>query len=257
MRYRLRTLLIVMAALGVWLGLRVNVSRRQRAAVAAIQRLGGTVYFEHQMKHDSRGRLVAIPNAPLPHPGWLRPVAERVFPSGVASVRLRDTPATDRDLELLKSLPRVRYLDLANTNISDEGLVVVGRLRRLQSLTVLGPSIGDRGVEHLRGLRLEQLSLWKTKVTDAGVRHLRGMTSLRSLILDETCITDAALEDVGQLVNLDEWLGLTHNDLSDAGLPNLKNLKKLRNLNLIGTKVSSDGLSRLRATLPETNVSPY
>jgi hypothetical protein len=107
MRYRLRTLLVVMVAFGVWLGLQVNTARRQRAAVAAVQRLGGTVYFEHQLKHDSRGRLVAVPEASVRYPEWLRPVAERVFPPGVVSVRLRDMPATDRDLELLKSLPRV------------------------------------------------------------------------------------------------------------------------------------------------------
>jgi hypothetical protein len=34
------------------------------------------------------------------------------------------------------------------------------------------------------------------------------MMTLRSLVLDETQVTDAALEDIGQLTNLEEWLGL-------------------------------------------------
>ena len=105
-------------------------------------------------------------------------------------------------------------------------------------------------------LRLQTLFLNNTHVTDEGIRHLRHMMTLRTLALHETQITDTALEDVGQLVNLEEWLGLSNTKVSDAGLSKLTNLKKLRNLNLIGTDVSRDGLIRLRTALPQTMVSP-
>jgi len=257
LQFSVRTLLLVVAVLSVWLGLRVNAARRQRAAVIAIQQLGGTVCYDYQIKRDGTGRNVVYPKTPFPYPEWLRPLAEAVAPPTVVSVRLRDTAATDRDLELLKSLRYVRDLDLANTRISDDGLVIVGQLRRLRSLTFLGPQIGDHGVAHLKRLQLEQLSLWKTNVTDAGVGHLRDMRTLRNLVLDETQITDAALEHLGQLTSLEEWLGLTHTHVTDAGLTHLTQLKKLKNLNLIGTNVSRDGLEQLRKALPETNVSPY
>jgi hypothetical protein len=217
----------------------------------------GTVYYDYQIKRDRSGSIVVDPQTPFPYPRWLRPLVEAIAPPSVVSVRLRDTAATDRDLEVLKALPDVQNLDLANTQITDDGLVVVGQLHKLRSLTFLGPEIGDRGVGHLKHLRLDQLSLWKTSVTDAGIRHLRGMTTLRNLVLDETRITDAALDDVGQLTNLEEWLGLTHTHVTDAGLPSLAGLRKLKILNLIGTKVSSEGLEELRKTLPETDVSPY
>jgi len=256
MRYGLRTLLIVVAAVGVWLGVRVNAARRQQAAVATIQRLGGTVYYAHQIREDSLGRLVAEPDKPLPLPKWLRPVAERIFPPAVASVSLRETQATDRDLEILKFFPHLRRLDLAKTAVTDDGLAIVGRLRELESLSVVGLEIDDRGIEHLKSLRLTHLSLWKTRVTDAGVRHLRHMTMLRMLTLDETQITDAAMEDVGELVNLEEWLGLTDNRLTDAAVPHLSKLTKLRSLNLLRTNVSPEGLRQLRIALPGTQVSP-
>jgi hypothetical protein len=82
------------------------------------------------------------------------------------------------------------------------------------------------------------------------------MTTLRMLVLDETQITDAAMEDVGELVNLDEWLGLTDNQLTDAAVPHLSRLTKLRSLNLLRTSVSPEGLRQLRLALPGTQVSP-
>src|SRR5262245_11144674 len=256
MRYGLRTLLIVMAAIGVWLGWRVNAARRQQAAVAAIQQLGGTVFYAHQIREDRLGRLIAEPDKPSPLPKLLRPVAERIFPPAVASVSLRDTQATDRDLEILKFFPHLQRLDLGNTRVTDDGLGIVGQLRELESVSAVGLTIGDRGVEHLKSLQLTHLSLWKTRVSDAGVRHLRQMTTLRMLTLDETQITDAAMEDVGELVNLDDWLGLTDNRLTDAAVPHLSKLTKLRSLNLLRTNVSPEGLRQLRMALPGTQVSP-
>jgi hypothetical protein len=98
--------------------------------------------------------------------------------------------------------------------------------------------------------------------TAAETRHLRGMTALRNLVLDETRITDAALDDaasddVGQLTNLEEWLGLTHTQVTDTGLPSLARLRKLKILNLIRTKISREAQDELRITLPETDISPY
>ena len=42
-QYSLRTLLVLVTVLCVWLGVTVNRARKQREAVAAIQELGGTV----------------------------------------------------------------------------------------------------------------------------------------------------------------------------------------------------------------------
>jgi hypothetical protein len=168
MQYRLRALLIVIAVLCAWLGLRVNSARRQHAAVTTIERLGGDAYYDYPIKRDLLGRDGVYPKTPFPYSAWLRPLIDAVAPPTVVIVRLRDTAATDQDLVVLKSLSRVRELDLSNTSITDEGLIVVGQLPRLKSLSFRGPSIGDHGVEHLKRLRLEQLSLWKTLVTDAG-----------------------------------------------------------------------------------------
>jgi hypothetical protein len=47
-RFSLRTLLLVIAVLCVWLGIQVNAARRQKEAVAAIQKAGGEINFDFQ-----------------------------------------------------------------------------------------------------------------------------------------------------------------------------------------------------------------
>ncbi|MEO2033890.1 MAG: leucine-rich repeat domain-containing protein [Planctomycetaceae bacterium] len=55
------------------------------------------------------------------------------------------------------------------------------------------------GLEHLKGLT--KLVLSNTQITDAGQEHLKGLTSLHSLDLRDTQITDAGL-DAGLVVHL-------------------------------------------------------
>ena len=73
-KFSLRTLLVVMTALCVWLGFKVNAARRQKEAVTAIFKAGGTVSFDYQMVPD--GPLYddfKIDTAALPRgPDWLR-----------------------------------------------------------------------------------------------------------------------------------------------------------------------------------------
>jgi len=45
-RFSLRTLLLLIAALCVWLGIQVNAARRQKDAVAAILNTGGAVHYD-------------------------------------------------------------------------------------------------------------------------------------------------------------------------------------------------------------------
>ena len=48
-RFSLRTLLLLIAVLCVWLGIQVNAARRQREAVAAIQSAGGSVVYDYEI----------------------------------------------------------------------------------------------------------------------------------------------------------------------------------------------------------------
>ena len=73
-RFGLRTLLLAMTVLCVWLGFNVNAARRQKEAVDAILKAGGTVTFSYQCVpvRGNPDTLSLDPNALLTTPAWLR-----------------------------------------------------------------------------------------------------------------------------------------------------------------------------------------
>jgi hypothetical protein len=85
--------------------------------------------------------------------------------------------------------------------------------------------------------------------------HIGKLTSLRSLDLSNTRITDAGMIHLKGLNNL-EGLSLDGNQISDAGSAQLKCLTKLKLLSLAGTNVTNAGVNELKKAIPLLNVVP-
>ena len=112
----------------------------QDAAIAAIEKLGGTVEYGDRRK----------------------------------AVSLRDCKITDADLKHLKGLPGLTDLELRGTAVTDSGLAHLKDLNKLVILNLYDTTVGDAGLEHLKGLtKLNFLMLKQTNVTDAGARKLK------------------------------------------------------------------------------------
>jgi hypothetical protein len=75
----------------------------------------------------------------------------------------------------------LRGLSLGRAAISDEGLAVVGKMTRLESLALIQAPISDAGLERLKQAKtLRFLSLHSTRVTEDGVASLqRSLPKLR------------------------------------------------------------------------------
>ncbi len=100
--------------------------------------------------------------------------------------------ATDEDLKLVKTLPKVVELDLHGTAITDEGLSNIESFGGLTRLHLEKTGITDAGLAHLKGLtNLVYLNLYSTGVTDAGLANLSGLKSLKNVYLWQTKVTDA------------------------------------------------------------------
>jgi hypothetical protein len=207
-QFRLRTLLIGVTVAGCgfgWLGLKVREARRQQAAVATIEKMGGGIGYDYE--YDAQGNYVPdhvpdhVPNPTPPGPAWLRALLGDDFFRSVYKVYLpawRERHITDADLEQLVGFTKLAMAELDGTQVTDAGL------------------------EHLSGLtRLEWLSLDETQVTDAGLEHLRLLTRLKGLSLKGTRVTDAGLEHLKGLTRLD-WLGLNKTQVTDAGVAQLQ-----------------------------------
>ncbi|HEV2969088.1 MAG TPA: hypothetical protein VGY55_03800 [Pirellulales bacterium] len=195
-QFSLRSLLIftlICAIPCAWLGRNVERKRRDREAVDAIVKLGGSVVYDYQI--DRSGK--PIPGAEPPGPDWLRKLLGENLFSEVALVSLDGTKVTDAGLVYLRDLTQLETLYLISNNVTDEGLVNLEELRQLKELNLSGTRVGDAGLVHLKGLtRLKKLWLVVTHVTDAGLIHLNGLNQLQDLELGGTTVTYAGVNDL-------------------------------------------------------------
>ena len=106
---------------------------------------------------------------------------------------------------------------------------------------------------HLKALTsLQTLNLSDTQVTDAGLAYLQGLTRLKRLALGPK-ITDAGLAHVRGLTQLG-GLNLYGPRITDAGLVHLKGLTQLEYVDLQGTKVTEAGVEDLQRALPKVKI---
>jgi hypothetical protein len=226
-QYRLRTLLIIMTLLAVWMAWISHCARQQQTAVEKIHALGGNVSYDIQ---KINGQYFAFDyHAIPPGPAWLRKFIGEDYFQNVVYVELGKTHDTDDDLAILQNLPDLEGLALNDTNITGNSLV------------------------HLEGLKkLEILILEKTMIDDSGLAHLKDITSLRGLDLNDTKITDAGILNLQKLINLEEWLLLNNTEITDESLKYFKNFVKLKVLSMKHTHVTRKSIENMKDDLPNS-----
>jgi hypothetical protein len=255
MRFRLRTLLIVISVLGIWLGLQANRVNRQRRAVAALN--AARAKFGYDYERDNA--LNFIPNATPPAPKWLRSVVGDDYFRRVTLVDFcfgyRDRqrrvfpPIADADLQCLLLLPDIRILDIGHAEITDAGLANLRNLKQLRLLYLYHTKVSGSGLSHLQSLpSLAHLDLKGAPLTPAGCQQLGRLSHLVTLGLEDTPITDDDLQSLLTLTNL-KSLTLGNTAITDAGLPHLARLTTLENLDL-PPAISDEGMVTIRASLP-------
>jgi hypothetical protein len=147
-QFTLRTLLIFVTLAGCGfglLGMKVREARRQAAAVAAIEKLGGQVFYDYQF--DSQDRF--LPYAVLPGPLLFHALLPDDFFRTVHAVELAGAPLTAADLENLKSLPRLAILRFHGSTIADAELVYLKELTTLKQLDFDDTQVTEAGMKKL------------------------------------------------------------------------------------------------------------
>jgi hypothetical protein len=168
-----------------------------------------------------------------------------------AHFKLRYFRATDETLAPLARLWKLRSVDLSCSKIGDNGLAYIEKCP-LEILILAETQVTDAGMVHVANMkRLETLDLYDTKVSNSGLAHLAGVTSIRVLKIGGTQITGDGLENLLPLKSLKE---LDVNDLKDGmtekGLATISKFANLTQLNLGGDRITATGIAAL-ANLPK------
>ena len=216
----LRTLFLLMLLISValgWLAMVIRRGRQQRHAVAAIQNLGGHVFYYEPSTAFQKSKWLN---------DWLGTDA-LLSPKGVNAA---NTTVNDASAANLKGMTKLRNIWLPSTHIHDAGLVNLAGMTELKQLQLSNTAVSSAGLVHLiRLTQLEVLHLDSTQVDDAGLVHLKGLAKLRHLDLSNT-------------------------QVSNAGLVHLQGLTNLRELHVKGTQVTAAGISELKQALPTLQV---
>jgi Leucine-rich repeat (LRR) protein len=108
---------------------------------------------------------------------------------GLTRLTLRDLPnVDDRAMDVFDDLPKLRRLYLHElASVSDSGLKHLEGLKSLELLDIWTvPQMSDATIDVIASLpKLRELSIRATNVTDAAVEELVGMTNLQSLTFKE------------------------------------------------------------------------
>ena len=152
----------------------------------------------------------------------------------------------DPALEEVDQLTQLEELHLGATDVTDQGVKKLARLKKLRRLSLWGvKQVTDAGLKELAGLKqLQCLDLYGTQTTDAGLKELSGLMQLQELRLNETRVTGVGLKDLVGLRQL-QRLDLRSTQVSDAGMKQVGEFKQLHELKLAGTQVTDSGLKEL------------
>jgi hypothetical protein len=191
-RFRLATVFLLITLCSIWLGWISYHARKQRDAVAGLERKGVTVMFSYQKSPDGSFSYLAS----VPGPAWLRRIiGDDYFRTAVSVTATAEKgPITDAGMRYLADLPSLDRLYISKSGTTDEGIQHIAGLTRLTQLTLRGSQITDDGLRHLKNLRnLELLQLIDNQITGHGLKHLAGMTGLKTLYMYDNPISDEGL----------------------------------------------------------------
>lgn len=264
-----RTMLIVVLAIGGWLGWWVNSAREQQAAVAAIRAFGGGANIWYDNEHlDTLGGGGGIgtkrESRPWWLPAWLEDRLGRDYFHNVVTVAFgqgEPGPGASCGGEILRDVARLSRLDqfVAYFPVRDADVIPLTKLRRLRRLefAVDCPELTDEALRTLSGIAsLEDLDIQNAPITDAGLIHLGTMPWLKSLTLGEAlpfsaegsmiAVTGNRLDHLTGRENLTE-LEIHSEVLTGEGLKNVGSLRHLKWLKLKGGAFADDDLRFLES----------
>ena len=149
-QFSIRSLLVLTVAVALpfsWLAVEVKRAREQEEA-AAIYKLGGNVWFDYQIIDGCD--YPDLDRGPPRRPTWLLGLLGNDFFAAVVGMQLHRSEVTDADLEQIRRLPQLKWLDIGDTNTTDAGLENFKELTQLEVLGISGTKVTDAGVEALQ-----------------------------------------------------------------------------------------------------------
>src|SRR5712692_9406126 len=167
----------------------------------------------------------------------------------VIGVHLRGSWVSDTELLDLAQLPKLEFVDLSHTRITDDGLLHLKPAKQIRDLNLYyAEQITDQGMAAIRDWKnLKRLNVRGTRISDGTLAIVSGLTGLETLDIAYTQITDNGLDGLVPLTKLKE-LSIGRSKLNKNALEVLRLLPTLEYLDLGGPHPGSGGLREAAGT---------
>ena len=242
-RWSLRAFLIATAIIGVLVGLHAKRVSTRRTAIARLAGISprGKPRIEYDYQFDDQG---IIPNARSSVPAPLLRFLGPDFFHEIVGVSLDGDHIHVTELQMLRSLPGLKRLDVEYDTLSRESLETIEKLVALERLDLQETGIGDDDLAHVSPLNnLRILLLSGRGISDDGLTNLSGLKHLKNLALRECSVSGSGLVHL-KCPSL-RTLDVKKSPISDASIDHICRLQSLEELNLFGTQVTSTGIVKL------------
>lgn len=170
----------------------------------------------------------------------------RLLPSTIIrNLTCRDLEIDDRAVSDFCTQTDMVALNLQGVDLTDAGLQSVGKLKKLQKLSVCDTLVSEKGLVVLQKLPLlEKLNLSRMKLDEGVAEHLKGLKNLRLLDLTGTQLKDATVNKLPKFEQL-KVLILRRNNVTDRCIDSVLRYKNLYLFDVTDTWISAKALKKL------------
>jgi Leucine-rich repeat (LRR) protein len=216
LRFSLRTMMLLVTLLCVWLGVTSYRANKQKRAV---ERLAGqgSVGYDYQTTAP-----FGAPRPLPPGPAWLRELIGSDYFVTVDSADVYVKSAGDDSIAALEDFPQLCSLDLHGPGVTDSVLARLSKLTQLRNLCLYDNSITESGWESVgQFIHLKRLLLGGSNVTDVSLERIAGLGELVELRMVDCPVTDVGLQYIKRLRHL-QLLDIRGTGITDTGLADLQ-----------------------------------
>lgn len=158
-------------------------------------------------------------------------------PSGkVRWIEAANAELSDEAIPHLASLPYLEWLEVGGGRVTAAGISRLGGCTALRRLYIHDVDLSKDTLAWIAGLRLEALSLQRTGINASALKQLKAAAALTVLNLSENGIADEDMSAVARFTSL-EVLALQNTKVTGAGLAKLTEMKRLNVLNLTNCRI--------------------
>ena len=171
-----------------------------------------------------------------------RTIAHIVNNGSLHLLIMNESLVTDSGLKLLAGFQRPLSLHVANANVTNEGLKSLAGIP-IESLVLADTAVSDDGLVAIGMLKSPwYLSLERTKVTGTGLTCCDPNGRIANLTLEGTPLVPAGVALLAKL-NVDQ-LSLAKTPIGDTELLLFTNNDQISSIDVRSTKVTADGIKR-------------